>query len=333
MWSELKLEIELRNRLYSEFSKEIADEHWASYINARTYILSNITKEIKGVDKGLTDHSEDHLAHVMSRAFDLIEDCLNQFSAIELYILCHVIILHDVGNIHGRKHHTKTISTVYNSIRNNDPKYSQERIVVLKIAGAHGGKTKNNDNDTIVELDENSSVYNSIIRPRILASILRFADELAEGYCRTSSYLLSKQLYPVESRIYHYYASVTYVNVDKGNNRIAVTYNIDYPLSELQIEEFLSFIYRTILKLDEERRYCKYYCDYLSSLKKTEIKFNFTINGNLCDFDIPKIELEDKYNFIDDTTPDLIDKFVQIYPSYKINSIVESLHKILTNEQ
>jgi len=168
--------------------------------------------------------------------------------------------------------------------------------------------------------------YISKIKLRELASILRFADELSEGPQRTSHYLNSKSKIAEDAQIYHEYASITNIFVDKGNNRIAITYNIDYTSSE-RIEELLEFTYRRILKLDAERRYCKYYAPILDKLKKTDAQINFTINGDICDLDLPKIELGDKYNLIDDgNDTNIVDHFIKNNPVFNIHNIVEKLN-------
>ena len=161
---------------------------------------------------------------------------------------------------------------------------------------------------------------------RELAAILRFADELAEGPQRTSQYMIDKGLIPNDSLIYHKYAAITEVFLDKGNNRVALTYNIDYPIKELSLEELLKFVYRRILKMDAERRYCKYYAPALNDLLRTEANINFTINGDICEIDLPKICLEDKYRLSD--VDESIEYFIKSNPGLSIDSIEKKLQEI-----
>lgn len=108
--------------------------------------------------------------------------------------------------------------------------------------------------------------------------------------------------------------------------RIWLILKIDYTSSE-RIEELLEFTYRRILKLDAERRYCKYYAPILDKLKKTDAQINFTINGDICDLDLPKIELGDKYNLIDDgNDTNIVDHFIKNNPVFNIHNIVEKLN-------
>lgn len=180
MWTEQKIEKHLKEILTSEFEAK-AEDYISLYITARKYIVEEVLKEIKGIEPSLTDHSADHVANVMERAWDLIEDQQDRFSGIEIYLLCLIILFHDVGNIEGRGGHNKKIAEIYNNIRNKVPTYNQERRLVLIATAAHCGSSKKGDKDTLSDVDEISNLYNKEIKLRELASILRFADELSEG--------------------------------------------------------------------------------------------------------------------------------------------------------
>lgn len=325
MWSERKLESHLRSILSKEFSFEESENYWREYADARQYLIDEIYREIKGQEPNLTDHSGNHVANVMDRAWDLIEDQKEKFSAIEIYLLCLIIIFHDVGNIEGRGGHNKKIAEIYNIIKRKHPKFNQERRLVLTAAGAHCGQSKSGNKDTLCEVDEIANLYNKKINLREIASILRLSDELAEGPQRTSHYLLIRDKIGEKSKIYHEYASITDIFVDKGNNRLVLNYNIDYNSSESTML-LLRFVYERILKLDFERRYCKYYAPILDKLKKTEATINFTIEGNISNLDLPKIELGDKYNFIESSEDvDMVNSFIKSYPAFNIENIIKKL--------
>ena len=131
-----------------------------------------------------------------------------------------------------------------------------------------------------------------------------------------------------DSLLYHIYASITEVVVDKGDNRVILTYNIDYPIKGFSLSELLEFVYMRILKMDMGRRYCKYYAPTLSSLIRTEASINFIINGDPCDFDIPNICLEDKYSLVEESIEDLLAS----KPQLKIESIENKLQEIVNQK-
>jgi len=298
------------------------------YFSAKGYLKRNIYGDIKGVEKDLTDHSERHIINVQNNAANLIgEEGLNRYNSVELYFLALSILFHDVGNINGRENHNKKVTDIYNKIRNNESYFNQERRLILKAVGAHCGKSSKGDRDTLNELEEKSDLHEQSLRLRELASVLRFADELAEGPQRTSDYMLEKGKIEEHSRIYHEYAQITRPFIDRGGSRISVSYDIDRKRCN-DLGKLLAFTYKRILKLDLERRYCKYYAPILEAFKRTDVTYNFNSDGNPLELDLDLITLEDKYTYTD-VNENEIDQFQKRFPKYTIDSL---LNKINGNE-
>lgn len=330
MWEETKIEKYLDEKLHSCYNKQEADFFFNLYTDAKTHLCDNVYSQIPGKEPELTDHTEKHVKDVLKIAWKLIfnEDgnCCN-FNEIEVLLLCVSVLFHDVGNLLGRKDHNLKVSDIYNTIRANKlEKCQQERSLVLRLVKAHCGCSSRGDKDTLLDLPESSNLFDMPIRLRELAAILRFADELAEGPQRTSQYMLDKGMISKGSLIYHKYASITGIHVDKGNERIALSYNIDYPIKTkgVSLKKLLKFVYIRILKLDAERRYCKYYAPSLDKFKRTEASIAFTIEGDLCDFDVPKISLEDKYSLVEEN----IDSLIESIPALNIEAIDKKVREI-----
>ena len=179
---------------------------------------------------------------------------------------------------------------------------------------------------TLEKKTESSNLLDDKLRLRELAAILRFADELAEGPQRTCDYIIRRGSLSSKSAIYHVYAQITRVYIDI--DRIALTYNIDIENSEIKkvgLKKILSFIYKRIIKLDEERRYCKYYTEILTQYKQTHVTFNITKKGFPI-IDIPEIRLEDKFN-VSSNSNKAMKVFINQYPQLKIENVVESIQK------
>lgn len=327
MWRNTPIEEYLEKGLQSHFSKEVADSYYGLYTTTKDYLCQNIYSEIKGVESQLTDHSERHIQNVLNMAWELItsSDDEHGFNIIEIYLLCTCILFHDVGNVLGRDGHQIKIADIFDRTRARHNNHNQEKQLVLRIAKAHCGKSKKGDRDTLSEIGTQSHLFDQPVRIREIAAILRFADELSEGPQRTSQYMIDKGLFSNASLIYHKYASITQVFVDKGNGRIALTYNIDYPVAEVDFKELLSFTLQRIIKLDTERRYCKYYAPSLDRIKKTEASINFLVCGDLCDYDIPKICLEDKYSLVEEGIDDLIKSIPGLDDIDTVNNKLEKL--------
>lgn len=328
MWTETIIEQHLKRRLKACYDEQNADFFYSLFFDAKSYLCDNIYSQIPSKEPTLTDHTEKHIINVLNNAWKLVSDKEEKecgLNEIELLLLCVSILFHDVGNLHGRDNHNKKIADIYNAARSSKlNKCQQERQLVLKIVKAHCGKSKKGDKDTLLDVQESSHLFDKPIRVRELAAILRFADELAEGPQRTSQYMLEKGLIQEDSMIYHLYASITQVVVDKGDGRVVLTYNIDYPIKEYSLIELLKFVYMRILKMDMERRYCKYYAPTIGTMKRTEASINFTINGDICDFDIPKICLEDKYSLVEES----IESLLSSKPQLNIEAIENKLYEI-----
>ncbi|PWG79287.1 HD domain-containing protein [Pararcticibacter amylolyticus] len=283
MWNKHPIEDDLRLALNKQFGEEIGGSHFNKYIVARDYLVNNVYDEIKAKEPSLSDHGPNHIYDVLKNAKDLLSGDITKLSGMDLYCLCMMILFHDVGNIFGRKEHNTQITEIYNKVRNKDPRFNQERRVVIKGAEAHCGRTNTGSRDTLACVEETESIDGAKINLREMAAILRFADELAEGPQRTSNYMLESGRYEESSRIFHKYASITNVFIDKGNSRIVLYYYIDINKDDLQnpkdISDLIHFIFERINKLDEERRYNKYYTPLLNDFKKTEVTLNFSYDG------------------------------------------------------
>jgi hypothetical protein len=301
-----KLEKYLESYLVRDLGEETGKSYYANYQQAKTYLSKNILPEIKAIEPSLTDHSEKHIENVLNNVWHLLDIENNdniKLTCYDIYILCLSVLFHDVGNINGRKDHNKKVTDIYNLARGNAPQNFSERALILKATRAHCGKTNSGSRDTLKEIEIVNSLSGEPIQLLEISSILRLADELAEGPQRTSDYLFSnienlpekKVKNKLEkSRIYHKYAQITDVFIDRGNDRIVLKYHIDIEdETPDSFRELLSYTYERIIKLDEERRYTKFYSKILDPFKKTEVTFNYTRKGEPLDISIDKIVLHD----------------------------------------
>ena len=309
-----------------KLSDDLKSQFLADYFSAKNYFKRNVYGEIKAVEEDLTDHSERHIRNVQDNAARLIgEEGKNKYNGAELYFLSLSILFHDVGNINGRDGHNKKVTDIYNKIRNKESHFNQERRLIVKTVAAHCGVSSKGDKDTLNELDEQCDLYGHSLRLRELAAVLRFADELAEGPQRTSDYMIEHKKYSEESLIYHEYAQITTLHIDRGNSRITISYDIDCNQCR-DLGELLTFTYKRVLKLDLERRYCKYYAPILDVFKRTDISYEFNHDGNPIELGLDKISLEDKYMYMDVNDGE-IDKFLKMFPKYSIDNILEQINK------
>lgn len=218
----------------------ICKDYFGRYIQIKQYLATHVYPLIhagtSAEDNGVyTDHSVDHFNAVI-KYLGLLVGIENkhikgqvEFSLkpYEVFITLVSILLHDAGNIFGRKGHEKHPLRIFESMGEALYLDTFEARIIGKIAQAHGGKVKNSQgvetNDTIFKLKEIDDFGGYEIRPRLLAALVRFADEICEDRSRAAKYLLIHEALPEFSQIYHKYAySISSVKVDLLSKRVSL---------------------------------------------------------------------------------------------------------------
>jgi hypothetical protein len=298
-----EFEEHVRLKLVEDLREDGAEPYRAAYALAKPKLIRDIYSQVRGVEPDLSDHSERHVDNVLHTTRRLlVTPETGRFTGIELYCLSMFILFHDVGNLFGRENHHKHVGDVYDWVRGVDPALRRERTLVLKAAQAHTGSAADGSSDTLKELNEHDHLDDHPIRLRELAGVLRFADELAEGPQRTSEFMRTRHAYAPDSQVFHDYASITHVNIDRPGGRIRLTYEIDVTPDgaesqtdrDRRLTQLLEFAYRRVQKLDQERRYAKYYCPVLAPFRLTSVEINFHSSGHLLPVSLPPLQLDDK---------------------------------------
>jgi hypothetical protein len=326
MWESSKIEDELKLRLESQGSN--GESLWGRYLSARTLLIGQILPWIRSNEPDLTDHGPDHIRNVLDNAYQLLGNTA-QLSTEELYILCQSVLFHDVGNIFGRKKHNLKINAIYGEVFKGLWLNRQEMALVVSIGRSHSGKSTDGTSDTLKDLKDDF-IFGSKVRVQSLAAVLRFADELAEGPQRTSTYMVEAASFSDESMIYHKYAQVTTPSIDLGGGRVALTYHID--IEDVDFEssavlqsfcDLMRYVYSRIHKLDSERRYCKHYSALLEPFKKTSISMSFWKGTEALESIGPSIELDDLF------IPGVDSKDIEkIHPEYGVDVLIPRLQKL-----
>jgi hypothetical protein len=282
MWNETRFEKHLKECLTAELGSEKATSMFSRFVAARDKVLYEI-RQIAAVEPNLSDHGPDHIAHVFENACTLISSnqTIHRLSAIDLYVLAMVILFHDTGNLKGREDHQLNIDEIFDWARGTAADTRREKTLVLTAVRAHTGKTATGSRNTIEEVPISDHMDGQQVQLRSIAGLLRLADELAEGPQRTTDFFRTHIGVDETSESYHRYASCTHVSADRGNERIRLTYEIQANelASVSALTKFLTFVFHRIAKLDEERRYARFYCSALLPFKQTDVVINF-YNGS-----------------------------------------------------
>lgn len=270
--------MELNNKTLVKWLEEAPDslypqgektDHHSKYKSLKEYLDDNVHNDVTiganlmDPNTLLNDHGPEHIKTVISRASYLVgcKECT--LEPYEVYILLCSIQLHDVGNVYGRISHEESAKRIMREAKNICGRDSIEAININKIVETHGGKTASGDRDRISNLKEIENSTYGTFRPRLLASILRFADELADDRKRANHTLLRNKELPKGSEVFHAYASCLYsAKVNHKEKSIELSYKVPKELlteelGKLDSTTFLiDEIYERIKKMHLERIYC-----------------------------------------------------------------------------
>lgn len=221
----------------------------------------NLGAAVSG-DGILTDHGVEHIKDVMVHADMILGKNVRKLYGYEIYLLLLAIHFHDIGNIQGREEHENRIDEIMNEMGDSLPLDLVERQFVTAIATAHGGYV-NGDKDTIYYVNMDESCNGIKMRAKLLAAILRFADELSDDFNR-SNYRGIK--IPDENRAFHEYSKSLEPVLIKEET-ISFHFRMPYELTQKKIGKGNKkvFLYDEILerlaKTMRELEYCRSYAE------------------------------------------------------------------------
>lgn len=233
----------------------------------------------------LNDHGPAHIEKVIERAFSILNSMSSELTEFETFILLCAIQIHDIGNILGRAGHERKLHEIFDEHSKDIILDSPEKRVIKSIAMAHGGKTREGGKDTISKLRTSEVIFDTTIRTRFLAAVLRFADELADDSSRANRTALDLNIIGVESEIYHNYSKVLHTVViekDDTNNdhRIVLVYELESSMLKKKYKigsgqkYLLDEIYDRTLKMEQERRYCMKFMHPYIDIGRIDVTIN-----------------------------------------------------------
>lgn len=255
------------------------------------------------------DHGVDHIKMVIERATRLLNEmnasiCEDKdkfyISPYEVFLLLMSIQLHDAGHLIGsRKEHAGKGKELLAKFDASNVLSTAERKTIGDIARAHGGK-----DDPIGKLELETNISHMKVRPRLLAAILRLADELAEDKTRASNLLVKLDEIVETSKIFHLYsASLDSICISGGEIKLDFYILDKYLMGTYSIgteqKYLLDEIYDRTFKTFTESLYCSRF--FPERLRIDNVKVSIKILDSNNDDEIKTIyyELEEKgYPFI-----------------------------------
>lgn len=230
------------------------------------FVLPYITAGANAADGTghLTMHDKEHVVRVRQVAANLIaESDMIDLTYFELTPLLVAIYLHDIGNSLGRAGHERQIHRALSAAGTKLSIDQVEYATAKQIAGVHGG-TANGSKDTISTLQERAAVSGEHIRPRLLAAILRLADELADDPARANRVQMGAGVLSPASEVYHVVAASLHSQMpDYSAREISLSFTFNDPsLFKRKLGKgdgqvyLLNEIFERSMKTFNEARYC-----------------------------------------------------------------------------
>lgn len=275
-------------------------DYWARYTGLlgglREQIYPNVNAGLACLSKSpgmYTDHGGTHFDEVVRYAGLLLGLPAQTLSLrpYEVYLLLCAIRLHDAGNIDGREQHEKRVAKILEEVGGTIRLDTPESDLISRIAQAHGGKTFRGDKDTISELPDETPLGPILCRPRQVAALVRFADEVCEHRARASGHHVRAGTLPDENKLFHYYAlSIVGAVPDRRMQTLKLHFDIDIQYTKEKYstppdeggarkEKFLiDEILDRIVKLDTERVYCNQFLD--PNLRTNQLEVTIRLIGN-----------------------------------------------------
>lgn len=313
---------------------------WTTYEATRHEVVRQVLPWIQNEARDLTDHGVDHIQDVMDRAAELLgfsnhyceesdRAIVHDFTPYEMYVLLCGLLFHDVGNIFGRTKHNLKIADVWTKLPTWKAWKDIDRNIVIDVGRAHSGLTSAGEQDTLKPLSISSRYFDKQpVRLGPIAAVIRFADELAEGPQRTSQILIDCKLISKDSELYHHYAQITTVAVDRQRGLVALTFHINidnsaYPTKKTEkrahLSSLLKMVYSRAAKMNNERQFARHYADVLMPFRETSISLTFQKSGQPLSINLEPITLNDF-----STAGDLDTLIENIDSRYLVRSLVDS---------
>ena len=181
-------------------------------------------------------------------------------SPLEVYILLCAAHLHDAGNIGGRAKHSERSGEIIK--KQPDLFYDTEtRHNIFDVARVHSGKSPKFGRDTFREI--NSDNFTSP-RLRLLAAILRIADELSENSERVPTELVERLEASPESNLAYRYAQC-FRRFELQNDTLNLQLRVQPEQHEFftkidgECRSFFDHLEYKIDVIENEARYCAQY--------------------------------------------------------------------------
>jgi hypothetical protein len=173
---------------------------------------------------GGNDHGPGHIERVLEKFDQLIDgnparrELLRPY---ELFLAMLSILYHDIGMLRGREGHADSSALLVGDERNDYLIDVRDRDVIRAAVVSHSS-SKDIAEETAGFADE-ELIGGQSVRPRVIAALVRLADELDEDFRRADPDLQSRLDVPQESRFFWEFSQrISGIKPDLGTHTISI---------------------------------------------------------------------------------------------------------------
>jgi hypothetical protein len=183
--------------------KKAAKDSYYKYNVLKHRLLTTESTFWASAFPGGNDHGPEHIKRVLQNLDKLLGASplrANSLNAYELFLAMMAILYHDVGILRQRKDHAM-LSKLFLEIDRNDFIFDPRDKEVIALAVVSHSSSRD------IELEASAfaqveTIGGQRVRPRVVAALVRFADELDEDYRRANSTVMELLELPEESKFY-----------------------------------------------------------------------------------------------------------------------------------
>jgi hypothetical protein len=269
-----------------------------------------------GEPTAFTHHDISHVNDVIQKMGELLGQrseaktpASGELEPYEVFVLLVAALVHDVGNYNGRTTHTLTSRKMLREVAS--PTLDVHEIkLIADIAQAHAGRRQDNNKNTIGALQVEHGIGSIKVRVRLLAAILRLADELSENPARATSRTAPRSI------LANLYCQRVNCRINYSSRNLGLDFVLhDDEISRLAENEsgnkvyFVDYIATRIVKTELERRYCNRFLQNFASYDELRVTVSFYHNDIEC---LEKIHFELQEDGFPDASEVLIQKGVLV---------------------
>lgn len=239
-----------------------------------------------------TKHGIPHVAELIRHAGNILGLGINDYNVsingYESFLLLMAILVHDVGMFMDRDGHEGQCENIILTHREALGLPVLEAKIIGEIAAAHTGRHPKTKKylDTFSTLEQSPNHFGVIYRKRVLASIVRLADELSENSERAHEFVAQNPKVNDDSKLRHAYCkSIANISPNPLTHIISVEYDlsVEAALTEYSIDgksiTLIEHIVNCLKKMEQERAYCTRYFAEVAYLSTIEATFNIYALG------------------------------------------------------